>query len=202
MSAPKPKKVRYRELESGTFKWAERDALPDYALEQEAVKKQIGQILREEPDVPKINDYSNDIEQWRDELRRAVIDKRAARDNKSHQEADYRIDQFVRAIDLYTAAEMIPAAATQFGSYRADFTFRVHPALDEYEDMSPRRYGANHRYVTADPVEIAFLRQHAGEYEFEEVPVGHVYSRGEGKRDGLWVPYDFYEKQVAAGQAV
>jgi hypothetical protein len=183
------KKIRYHNRDTSTFAWEYADNLPEYALEQEGVKKQLGRLRLVAADVAeKINDYSNDIEQWRDELRQAVVDKRAARDPKSHMEADYRIDQYVRAIDLYTAAEMIPAVATQFGSYRADFTFR--------------RYGNSHRYVTADPVEIAFLRMHAGEYEFEEVPVGHIYSRGEGKRDGLWVPYEFYEQQRATGQAV
>jgi hypothetical protein len=197
------KKIRYHNRDTSTFAWEYADNLPDYALEQDGVKKQLGRLrLDTADDAPKINDYSADIQQWRDELRTAVADKRAARDPRSHQEADYRIDQYVRAIDLYTAAEMIPAVATQFGSYRADFTFRVHPALDEYQDMSPRRYGNSHRYVTADPVEIAFLRMHAGEYEFEEVPVGHIYSRGDGKRDGLWVPLEFYEQQRATGQAV
>lgn len=204
------KKVRYHNTETKTFAWANREDLPEYAFEQPDVQKQLASkpisqpdgedvVLDEPRDSGKINDYSADIEQWRTELRLAVGDMRAGRDAQQRFIARNRAEQYKMAIDIYTAAEYIPAVNTQFGSYRSDFHFRVPPRLEEYDDISPLKRGTAHRYITSDPVEIAYLRTLD---EFEEVPVGHVYSRGEGKRDGIWVPLDTYLKQKAIGQAV
>jgi hypothetical protein len=184
------KKVRYFDKETKKLAWAYPEDLPDYAVEATA----------DEPVADeKVNDYSEQIEQWLSELRTAVEDIRVSRDSQQRFNARNRAEQYKMAVDIYRAAEFIPAVATQFGSYRADFHFRVPPKLEEYDDISPLRRGTAHRYITADPVEIAYLRTIS---DYEEVPVGHVYSRGEGKRDGLWVDLEFYERQRQAGQAV
>jgi hypothetical protein len=219
------KKVRYHNKDTKTFAWASPDDLPEYALLQEGVQKQLTasqtplypanvhdaedfaddspttmdtrtKVIPATPSKP--NDYSADIEQWRAELRTAVEDIRAARDPQQSFRARNRAEQYKLAIDIYTAAELIPATMTQFGSYRETFHFRVPPRLDEYADLSPLRHGIAHRYLTSDPVEIAYLRTLS---DYTEVPVGTVYSRAVGGRDGIWVPFEVYEQQKKIGQA-
>lgn len=195
------KKIRYHNKDTNTFAWEFPDELPEYALEQEGVQKQLGRASSLPADAPaeKVNDYSADIDHWREELRTALDDLRAARDTGQRINARDRAEQYKLAIDVYTAAEMTPAVVTQFGCYRADFMFRVPPRLEEYQEMSPTRYGSAHRYITADPVEIAYLRTIA---DYEEVPVGSVYSRAPGQREGLWETLEKYERQKSIGQAV
>lgn len=184
------KKIRYHDKDTNKFAWAYREDLPDYVdLSEPAPTLPEGQA----------NDYSQQIEQWLAELRTAVEDIRVSRDSQQRFNARNRAEQYKMAVDIYRAAEFVPAVATQFGSYRADFHFRVPPKLEEYDDISPLRRGTAHRYITADPVEIAYLRTIS---DYEEVPVGSVYSRGVGQRDGIWVTLEMYERQKAVGQAV
>ncbi|MDQ3275462.1 MAG: hypothetical protein M3Q39_10650 [Actinomycetota bacterium] len=193
------KKVRYFSKETNKLAWDYPENLPEYArVAAEVVAETIAEldaIMGPE----KANDYSDLIEQFRDELRLAVGDRRAARDNDARVNALARAEKFKEAIDIYTAAESVPAQMTQFGSYRNTFHFRVPPRTEEYDDLCPLRKATAHRYLTADPVEIAYLRTID---EYEEVPIGFVYSRPPGGRDGIWVPLAIYEQQRKINQAV
>ena len=212
------KKVRYLNADTRKIAWAFPADLPDYAMEQASVKKQLGLVEPEpeplaiedvagsvEPLAPShLNDYTDFIEQFRDELRTAAGDLRVARDEMGRINARSRAEQFRLAIDVYTAAQDIPEKVVQFGAYADQWHFRVPPRIPEFDDISPLRRAVNHRYVTSDPVEIAYLRmlkQKGLMSDLVEVPVGHVYSRPPGGRDGIWVSLDTYEQQKKIGQA-
>jgi hypothetical protein len=185
------KKVRYFNRETKQLAWAYPDELPEYA--------------REAAPADKVNDYSAEIEAFQDELRTAIADRRATRDEAGRTEALARSEQFKLAIDVYREAEMIPAEPIQFGAYADTWSFRLPPRTPEYIAENPRQQALFNRYVTSNPIEIAYLRRLIREQTIDglrETPLNWYYARGVGQRDGEWLDPDTYERLRKNGTVV
>jgi hypothetical protein len=130
--------------------------------------------------------YDSLREQFEALLHEARQMRAAARDVKQTYRAEARIDQLTRGLKVLDLAEEIPLGGPvrQFGDRgsRSATTF-VPPAIDEFSFYEPIRF-RNHRYLTENPIEIAFLRM-AG---FEEVPLGQTGWQA-GTKDRAWVDW-------------
>lgn len=190
------KKVRYFNKDTNKLAWAYPDELPDYATEH---------IEESVTDTGAINDYSDQIERFRDELRTAIADRRAARDDAGRTEALQRAEQFRLAIDVYTEAQSIEAKPVQFGAYAESWSFRLPPRIPEYAMENPRQTALFNRYVTDDPVQIAYLRRLIRENAIDglqETNLNDYYARGIGQRDGEWIDAATYERLRGRGAVV
>lgn len=152
-------------------------------------------------------DYGTLLENLTRDLAVAQEDERAARSESHRMLAAIRVEQFRLAIRNAEAAQRIPAqwqdgqwvaAAVQFDMDGRSGTVRIPPALDEFKHVFPAIRYRDWRWITTNPLEIAWLRSQGR----SEVPLGHVYARPkEGVGDGMWVSQQQFDLMVKNGMA-
>lgn len=156
-------------------------------------------------------DYSGFIAELEQKIEDARTSQRSSPEPRFVAIQSMRIDQLRLGIENAKEAQTIPATRNEDGSWSTPemhqfgcasriWNTRVAPALEDYEGRLRHIRGQDFRYVTDNPIEIAWLRRLVRNHALEgmaEVPVGYAYARPVGNiGEAEWMPGDDFLRRV------
>lgn len=153
-----------------------------------------------------LNDYASEMEDLEIRVEALRNEMRYSPSPDVRSKAESSLEQLLMAIEVYKRAQWTKAEMRQFGSKKSpNWATRVPPMLEEYADKRNKIQAYDYRYMTNDPVEIAWLRFQCeneivpGDERLEEMDPGLCAAVAPNGNWIGWLSGDAYGLLVSAG---